>query len=249
VDNTKKNQNGNRKPPADMPNEVETVKRRYDQPAQRDNLPKQKALSDEPEQKPPAKWKAVVKRILIILALCIALAFLYLFLLLGEPDDDDEVLLSQTSQEEVIQIPMTGQEMAGNIDISAAAVSFGTSVMQLRGDILTLQKAALYDTAYHGGYARRLTLTYQFTDGQVMTIDSIRPASAVSLLQDSDYAIRVDTLYTMSGMDAVRMDSDDYIRVAAQGEDAAYVVHIPLSKEDQLTDLLRYTGLVRTDGQ
>ena len=54
--------------------------------------PQQKAITDEPEIKPPAKWKAVVKKILIVLGLLLALAFLYLFLLMGEPDDDDEVL-------------------------------------------------------------------------------------------------------------------------------------------------------------
>lgn len=249
MDKSKTPPNGGRRPPADMPKEVETVKRAYLQPEKRDNLPKQKALTDEPEQKPPAKWKAVVKKILIVLALLIALAFLYLFLLMGEPDDDDEMLLAKSAKEEVIQMPMTGQEMAGTVDLTAAAVSFGKPVLQLRGELLPLKKAALYDTAYHGGYARRLTLTYQFTDGSVMTIDSIRPAGAITLLQDSGYKIRVDTLYTMGGMDAVRMDADDYIRVAAEGEDAVYVVHIPQSKEDQLVNLLRYTGLLRTDGQ
>ncbi|MBN1777954.1 MAG: hypothetical protein JW811_07510, partial [Clostridiales bacterium] len=108
---------------------------------------------------------------------------------------------------------------------------------------------SLYDTAYRGGYARRLTLTYQFPDGQIMTIDSIRPPGAVALLEDSGYVIRVDTLYTMGGMDAVRMDSGDYVRLAAEGPEAAYVVHFPIVHQDQLTDYLRYTGLIRIDSE
>ena len=249
MDNIKKSRNGGRKPPVDMPQEVKTAKRAYLKPAKRDNLPRQTALTDEPEQKLPAKWKGIVKKILIILALLLALAFLYLFLLMGEPDDDDEVLLAQSVQEEVIQLPMTGQEMAGTVDMTDAAMSFGKPVMQLRGEVLPLLKAALYDTAYHGGYARRLTFTYQFPDGSVMTVDSIRPAGAITLLRDSGYTIRAGSLYSMGGMDAVRMDSANYIRVAAKSKDAVYVVHMPLSKAEQLVTLLRYTGLLRTDGQ
>jgi hypothetical protein len=246
---TKKPQNGRRKPPKDMPKEIETIKRSYLQEESRDDLPRQKAITDEPEQKKPARWKAVVKKIFILLAVLLALAFLYLFLLMGEPDDDDEVLLAQSAQEDIIQMPMTGQELGGDADVAAAAVSFGKAVMELRGGILPLLKASLYDTAYRGGYARRLTLTYQFPDGQIMTIDSIRPPGAVALLEDGAYVIRVDALYTMGGMDAVRMDSDDYIRLAAESPDAVYVVHFPVSHEDLLTDYLRYTGLIRIDSE
>ncbi len=250
MDKTPKPKNGRRRPPADMPREVETIRRSYVQPPKRDTLPAQKALTDEPEAKRPAKWKAVVRKLLLLLLLILALAFLYLFLLMGEPDDDDEVLLKQSAaQEEIIRMPMTGQEMTGTVDVNAAAVSFGKDVMELRGNVLPLLKAALYDTAYGGGYARRLTLTYQFPDGSVMTVDSIRPAGAITLLTDSGYALRVDTLYTMAGLDAVRMDSKDYIRVAAAGEDAVYVAHIPMSQEKQLADYLRTLGLIRADGQ
>lgn len=250
MDKTQTPKNGGRKPPEDMPQEVETIKRNYLQEQKRDVLPTQKALTDEPERKPPAKWKAIVKKIGIVLGLLLALAFLYLFLLMGEPDDDDEILMAQSArQEEIIQLPMQGQEMAGTVDVNDAAVSFGKAVMELRGNVLPLEKASLYDTAYRGGYARRLTLTYQFPDGQVVTVDSIRPPGAISLLTDSGYSIRLDALYTVGGMDAVRMDSDSYIRLAAQGEDAVYVIHYPVAHEDQLTDLLRYAGLIRTDGQ
>jgi len=249
LDKTPKPRNARRKPPKDMPREIETIRRNYLKQPQRVDLPEQKALTDEPVRKPPAKWKAVAKKILLFLALLLALAFLYLFLLMGEPDDDSEVLIAQSAQEEIIQMPMTGQELSGTIDVTAAAVSFGKAAMELRGEVLPLQKAALYDTAYRGGYARRLTLTYQFPDGQILTVDSIRPAGAIALLTDPAYVIRVDAIYTMGGMDAVRMDSADYIRLAAAGTDAVYVVHFPVSHEDQLVDLLRYTGLIRTDGQ
>jgi hypothetical protein len=250
LDKTPRTKNGRRKPPKDMPREVETVRRNYLQEQKRDDLPAQKALTDEPEKRPPAKWKAVARKILLVLLLILALAFLYLFLLMGEPDDDDETMLEQTmAQEEIIRMPMTGQELSGTVDVTAAAVSFGKDAMELRSNVLPLLKAALYDTAYQGGYARRLTLTYQFPDGQIVTVDSIRPAGAITLLTDPDYTIRVDTLYTMGGLDAVRMDSDQYIRVAAQSEDAAYVIHYPASHADQFADYLRYAGLVHIDGQ
>ena len=249
MDNNQAKNNGQRKPPEDMPKEIETIQRTYQQEEAYKDLPKQKAITNEPEQKAPAKWRIVAKRILIVLGLLLALAVLYVFLLMGEPDDDDEMLLKQSSVEEIIQMPMTGQEMTGNVDVNAEAVSFGKDAMELRGNVLPLQKATLYDTAYAGGYARRLTLTYAFPDGQVMTVDSIRPPGAITLLTDASYGIRVSEIYTMGGMDAVRMDSDDYIRIAAQGRDAVYVVHMPKAHEKQLLDLLRFTGLIHLDGQ
>jgi hypothetical protein len=250
LDMTPKSKNGSRRPPKDMPKEIETVRRIYLREQRRDDLPAQKAITDEPEPKPPAKWKAVLKKTALMLLLLIGLMFLYLFLLMGEPDDDNEVLLSQAGQqEEVIRMPMTAQEMAGTVDVTDAAVSFGKPAMVLREDVLPLLKAALLDTAYLGGYARRLTLTYQFPDGLIMTVDSIRPPGAVALFTDPSYTIRVDVLYTMGGMDAVRMDGGDYVRLVAQNEEAAYVVHFPAAHADQLADYLYYTGLIRTDGQ
>ena len=61
---SKKPQNGRRRPPEDMPSEIETIKRDYLQQEPHDDLPQQKALTDEPEQKPPAKWKAILKKII-----------------------------------------------------------------------------------------------------------------------------------------------------------------------------------------
>ena len=38
----------------------------------------------------------------------------------------------------------------------------------------------LFDTAFHGGYARRMQLTYAFATGETLTVESIRPTAAVS---------------------------------------------------------------------
>jgi hypothetical protein len=67
-----------------------------------------------------------------------------------------------------------------------------------------------------------------------MTIDSIRPPGAISLLGNTVYAIRVDACTPWAAWTLCA-----WIRTAisprAAGTDAVYVVHIPVSHEEQLT--------------
>lgn len=47
-------------------------------------------------------------------------------------------------------------------------------VMALYGG-LSMQRARVFDTAFSGGYARRVTLTYAFEDGAQLTVESTAP--------------------------------------------------------------------------
>ncbi len=95
-------------------------------------------------------------------------------------------------------MPIAASEAAGTTDLNQLAAKFGKPVMALYSSGLSLQKATLFDTAFRGGYARRLTLAYAFSDGAVITVESIRPTAAVSLLSDKRYRLNVDSLYTPS---------------------------------------------------
>ena len=122
-----------------------------------------------------------MRRVLAWVAVALALALCYLFLLLGEPDEDSK-LAQQPVQQTPITLPMSAVESPGDTSPEGLAEIFGQPVLCLYGSALSMTRSRVYDTAFQGEYARRATLTYAFEDGQSLTVESIRPVSAIALL-------------------------------------------------------------------
>jgi hypothetical protein len=142
-------------------------------------------------------------------------------------------------------VPIAATQVDGGADLSPLATNFGMPVLALYGSPLTLTKATLFDTAYRGGYARRMQLVYAFPTGETLTVESMRPTAALALLGGGRYTLRMDGLYTIAGMDAVRADSEETVMVMARGLDAAYAVVCPVSREGDLTALLKQATLMQ----
>lgn len=208
-----------------------------------DELPRQKALTDEEEPpKETPRWRRAAKRALaaagVILALCLA----YVFLLLGEPDEDVAAL----SQKETdpVTMPMTAVESPGETSVEGLAELFGRPVLCLYGSALSMQRSRVYDTAFQGEYARRVTLTYAFDDGETLTVESVRPIAAAALWKEEGYRLDGETLYYIGGMDAALMANDRQICVFGQTDSAAYAVRCPVQRREELETLLKQTALI-----
>lgn len=232
-----------RRAPEGMPRQVaegSRVPKQTEKP--RDVLPAQRSLTDDEQiVQPPARWKVILKRIGIILLVTLALAMAYLFLLLGEPDN--AAVDIPAVQEETIRVPMAAVEARGDADLTNMAATFGKPILVLYGNMLPLSKINLYDTAFEGGYARRATLSYAFEDGQILKVESIRPTAAAALLKGSGNTLRVDSLYAMAGMDAVRMEAGDALCILAQSDQAVYAITCPASHSADIAALLKQTTL------
>ncbi len=163
---------------------------------------------------------------------------------MGEPGEDDQTDSQTTAQEETIRVPIAASEAAGTTDLNQLAAKFGKPVMALYSSGLSLQKATLFDTAFRGGYARRLTLAYAFSDGAVITVESIRPTAAVSLLSDKRYRLNVDSLYTVAGLEAVRMDSDAQICLLAPRLRSGLRAVLPRFPHGDLSALIKLMTLM-----
>ena len=237
-------QGGPRRPEG-MPTQVPPRKPPTPAPPASEPLPRQKPVTDEPEPVAPAKWKAVVKRVLATLGVVLVLSMVYVFLLMGEPDEDDQLTAQTAVQEESIRVPIAATEVGGNADLNPLAVNFGKPVLALYGSNLSIQKATLFDTAFHGGYARRMQLVYAFPDGQTLTVESIRPTAAVALLGGDRYSLSMDSLYSMAGMDAVLMNWEDAVCMIARSLDTAYAVICPEAHRDELAALLKQLSLMQ----
>lgn len=206
---------------------------------------KKEAQTLAPEEAAPERKPSLVSRILKYIGLgvlvILALVFAYIFLLLGEPDDDVKYL-PEKAAEESVTMPMTALDMPGESDPQKLADTFGQPVLVLEQS-LAMYKARMYDTAFEGEYARCVTVTYAFEDGAQLTVQSIRPTAAVSLIKQQDYRLDGSALYTMAGLTAARMQNDTSVCVFAQSDTAVYAITCPASHADQLPDLLRYTTL------
>lgn len=211
------------------------------------NLPQQKPIDDDliPQPLPTPWWKKAIKRTLLILLVVLALVLGYLFLLMGEPEEELENA-APVQAAQPITIPMNALEAPGDAYLPSLAETFGQPVLGVRSAEVTLQRARVYDTAFGGEYARRVTLTYLLSDGGEMLVESIRPIDAITLLE-GDYILQADRLYAMAGLEAARMQNDDQICLFGQGEGAVYAITMPRNAEDQLDLLLRQTLLVSAD--
>ena len=74
-------------------------------------------------------------------------------------------------------------------------------------------------------------------------MESIRPTSAVSLINQSGYKLDATALYALGGLNAARMENDVNICVFAQSDAAVYAVTCPNTHEEALEALLRQTML------
>ena len=214
----------------------------------RDVLPTQKPITDEENApKPIARWKVILRRVGVTVLLLAALAIAYVFLLLAEPDN--AAVEIPKVQEEAIRVPMAAIEARADADIGAIAATFGKPILALYGDALPLEKITLYDTAFRGGYARRATLSYAFADGQILSVDSIRPTAAATLLGGSGYSLQLDGIHGLAGLDAARMDSAGSICIFGKSDQAVYAVTCPEAHAGELPALLKQTTLWQAEVQ
>lgn len=235
-------------PPRGMPAEAPRPRRGILHGRQKPGAPlaqQQPVTDEEPVEKKPSRLRLILLRVAVAVLLVIALVFAYIFLLLGEPDEEAKYV--DLPDEELITMPMSALEIPGEANLQNLANTFGQPVMAFYGGP-TLQRARVYDTAFGGGYARRVTLTYAFEDGTQLTVESIRPTSAVTLL-GSGYSLSASSLYALGGLDAARMDGGGRICIFGESDTAAYAVLCPESHEDDLSGLLRQTTLIAPESE
>ena len=94
---------------------------------------------------------------------------------------------------------------------------------------------------FEGGVARVVTLTYRTAEFDTLTVQSIYPARALSLLGKDGRSFTGVTVDTMAGMQYVGMQDAATLRMHAQDE-ALYVVTVPRAEYrviDQWTNTLQ----------
>jgi len=134
-------------------------------------------------------------------------------------------------------------------DLPRLIGSFPAPVMSfMSGSGMVFVSGTSADAAVDGGFGRIVTLFWQTPEGEPMTLRSIWPASALSLLEDG-FHFMAETGPVLFGSASVRMENDDAVRFHVATDKGLYAVLLPRSLSGQAVDLCRSLQLFTVDPQ
>ena len=117
--------------------------------------------------------------------------------------------------------------------------SFPAPVLSfMSGSGMVFVSGSSYDVSLEGGFGRILALYWQTADGEPLILQSIYPASALSLLNNG-YHFSPIAGPTLFGTNSVRMEDEETVRVHAATDTGLYVVILPKSAGSRLSSLSR----------
>ena len=169
---------------------------------------------------------------LFTIALIAAVGFL---LILAQPKSEEK--------EKAEPQPLLAASPALNIsqesELRSLVGAFPVPVLSfMSGSGMSFVSAISADTDLDGGFGRVATLYWQTAEGEPLMLQSIYPASALSLL-DNGYHFSSILGPTLFGVDSVRMENGDTVRVHAATETGLYVVTVPKDLAPKLSSLCR----------
>ena len=176
--------------------------------------------------------------------LCLALlALLAASLIIAKPQDKDE----KTAPDSPSGVSSPAVSVEAEEDLSRLVSAFPAPVMSfMSGSGMTFVSATSADAAVRGGFGRVATLYWQTPEGEPMTLMSIWPADALSLLDDG-YHFMAAAGPTLFGSASVRMENDVSVRIHVATDQALYVVLLPRSLSQRAGELCRSLQLFTAD--
>ena len=181
------------------------------------------------------KIPKLVARLIGILTAVVLLALLSAALILAKPQDDTEKAPAAT--------PATASSPAVVVEQEADLVqlisSYPAPVMSFTSDSgMVFVSASSTDAAVSAGFGRVATLHWQTAEGEPVTLRTIWPADALSLLEGG-YHFMPYAGPSLFGGSSVRMENDDSIRLHTNTDQALYAVYLPRSLSGQADALCR----------
>lgn len=185
--------------------------------------------------------KRALKIIGGVLAAAGLIAVFYVAVVLGQPQEDpDKVKVSQ-DQPVLTASPAQSLTSAGELDSLLQAFPV-PMLYAVEGSGLTLTAGMSYDAAYETGFARIAVLQYtaEVSGRQVeMSVQSIYPARALTFVPRGDYHIAEVAGQSLGGMQSVRMEDGEHIRLHVQDAQGIYVLTVPMMNSEELTTVTR----------
>lgn len=179
-------------------------------------------------------WKLLL-RILGALVSAALLALAAASLILAKPAPEQTKVPAATPS----LAASPAMEIREETELYRLVAAFPAPVMSfMSGSGMTFVSAVSADSAVSGSFARTATLYWQTEDARPLILQSICPADALSLLEEG-FHFSVLAGPTLFGNQSVRMEKDDTIRIHTTTDQALYVLIVPKSLGDQVSDLSR----------
>ena len=139
--------------------------------------------------------------------------------------------------------PLLTASPALNIDLEtelrSLVESFPVPVLSfMSGSGMSFVSGSSADVGLKGGFGRVVSLYWQTPDGDPLILQSIYPASALSLLNNG-YHFSAVAGPTLFGVDSVRMENADTVRIHAATDTGLYVVTVPKAAASKISSLSR----------
>ena len=183
-------------------------------------------------------WKKLLKVLLKVLTglFSAALAaFTILLLILAQPKSDE----TEKAEPQPLLTAGSALSITQETELPSLVESFPVPVLSfMSGSGMTFVSAEVSDVSLEGGFGRVATLYWQMPDGEPLILQSIYPASALSLL-DNGYHFAAVAGPVLFGTDSVRMENDETVRIHAATGTGLYVVTVPKSAATRISSLSR----------
>ncbi len=194
----------------------------------------------------PTRSRRILKVVLIALLTVVLTGVFYIAVVMGQPQTDatDKTRMTKQALLEPLASPLTIGDAPALKELAAA---FPAPVMYMSHRSLTFVKGECADVPFEDGVARVVTLTYRTADYDTLTVQSIYPARALSLLGKDGRTFMGIIHDKMAGYDYVAMKDAATCRLHAQGEEALYVFTTPLVELGVLDQWTNGLQLYRPD--
>ena len=156
-------------------------------------------------------------------------------LVLAQPKRED----TEKAEPQPLLTASPAMNITVETDLRSLVESFPVPVLSfMSGSGMSFVSGISSDAGLEGGFGRIVSLYWQTQDGDPLILQSIYPASALSLLEKG-YHFSAVAGPTLFGMDSVRMENADTVRVHAATDTGLYVLTVPKSAASKISSLSR----------
>ena len=192
-------------------------------------------------------WRRSIKAVLLTALTIVLLAAFYLAVVMGTPQQEGSAVTARQDQPLLSALPsavfiLEEGQMGQVLNAFPAPVLAAMNAAALR-----FESGLCEDVSVEGGLGRKVTLSYRTAEDAVVTLVSIYPARATSLITKGDYLLSDTFGLPLAGLRSVRMEKPGSICMHAQGEEALYVVTLPALSAASLRTLTTTFQLYQGD--
>ena len=188
----------------------------------------------------PKKITTTVLRIISGILTAVLFAAVCFVLVMAHPQPDKE----KSSNPQPLLTSSPALSVSSAPDLKTLIKAFPAEVMTFMDDSgLTFLTASSEDARLPGGNGRVATLWWQNSDGEQVILQSIYPASALSLLEGGYHFSNIGGPM-LFGSQSVRMEKAGTVRIHSASDTGLYVMIVPNSLGSQVAALSRSLQLV-----